>query len=122
MKEVYDDSELIADASKIVNTLLESETIRQCVVCAREHHLTDPNVTHGLCKRHTIDWGRQAGMTPEQIEEIVTSTEAGNGFPPDLGPAHKPVHSPHEQATHFKSKYPTLHRFLHQHHHHTHNK
>lgn len=63
--------------------------IRACAQCELEHGIldrSDPTKSHGLCKRHLVDWARAGGLDEESIEEIVTGTEAGSGFPPDLGP------------------------------------
>src|SRR5208337_3180102 len=59
--EAYDDDKLVADATKVVNVLLENETLpkitRMCSECAKEHGRVDPYISHSLCKRHLIEWG-----------------------------------------------------------------
>lgn len=54
-------------------------------ICKWCDHSRDPNKSYTLCKRHTIQWARQQGLSPTQIEEIIQGTEAGEGFAPDLG-------------------------------------
>lgn len=68
--------------------------IRACCQCELEHGIldrSDPTKSHGLCKRHMIDWARAGGLRQPDIEEIVARTEAGKGFPPDLGPVFEEV-------------------------------
>jgi len=63
--------------------------IRACAQCELDHGVldrSDPTKSHGLCRRHTLDWARAGGLRETDIRQIAEAVEGGNGFPPDLGP------------------------------------
>jgi hypothetical protein len=86
------------EAQKIVRHVLETDLpVRACSQCEQDHGILrrdDPNKSHGLCKRHTIQWAREGGVSDAYINEIIKRTEAGKGWPPDLGPVQKPASQP----------------------------
>ncbi len=115
--EAYDDGELMADAASAVQMLMDDDPIRACVDCEKEHGIFDPtnaSKSHGQCKRHLVKWARTMNLTPDQIEDLVTSCEAGHGFPPDLGPKIRPGQTPNSTAAYLRQKYPTLFQHLRQ--------
>lgn len=57
---------------------------RRCSECERERYGGHREGSHGQCKRHWLAWAHQQGFTEAQIADVVQSTEAGHGWPPDL--------------------------------------
>lgn len=73
-----------------VNTLLP--LIRACAQCEQDHgttHPADVRVSHGYCRRHSIDFLRSAGLSPERIAATLTPDAAC--YCPDLGPVAQEV-------------------------------
>jgi len=62
---------------------------RACSQCEKDHGIRSHGKSHGLCKRHTIEWAREGGVSEPEIEAIVREVDAGSGFPEDLGPVKK---------------------------------
>ncbi len=75
------------EAKQVVRHLLENDVpVRACSQCEKEHGILrrdDPSKSHGLCKRHTIQWAREGGLSDADIQEILQTTSS---FVPDLGP------------------------------------
>jgi predicted Ser/Thr protein kinase len=65
--------------------LIEAE--RFCADCEQEHNIldrSDPNKSHGDCRRHWIARMIRAGYTPEQVNDFLLELSP-NAFCPDLG-------------------------------------
>ena len=86
-------------ADKLVGWLLEDEIMdddlqRVCAQCEKESGpvTTTGRKSHGLCSRHWAIAAKEAGFTPEQIEQRLGNKE--KAFPPDTSFTHKQPAAP----------------------------
>lgn len=72
----------MSEAREIVERLLD----RACAECEQEKGIldrSDPNKSHGQCRRHFVTFARQNGASEAEIEEVLA--QAGPGaFVPEL--------------------------------------
>lgn len=63
-----------------------SKPVRACANCEQEQGIlnrSDANKTHGVCRRHFIEFVRSAGFTDEQVAAEIKKVSR-KGFCPDL--------------------------------------
>lgn len=92
MRNVLPVDRIHENAMNIVNLLLENEApvadVRKaCANCEREFGVHDPNASHGVCKRHTIEHIKEAGRVQNKdYSDFIRRTEAkpDSAFAPDL--------------------------------------
>lgn len=84
--EARPDTDFPPDLAKQRPALAQESTDARCQLCTPN---PDGTKSYSLCKRHTVQWAQKQGLTPDQIEDLVTGTETGGGFPPDLNLDHR---------------------------------
>jgi len=60
-----------------------------CAHCERDHgisHTREERITHGICRRHALEFIRDSGLRPEQAARAIKQLEANPSTAPDLGP------------------------------------
>ena len=65
-----------------------------CAHCERDHGITHPpeeRITHGICRRHALEFIEQSGLRPEQMERAIKQLDASKPTAPDLGPAKESI-------------------------------
>lgn len=76
----------MSDAEHIVNELLEQPPVRACANCEQEKGIldrSDANKSHGQCRKHFIQFCRDAGLDDFEIQQELE--QAGpNAFVPEL--------------------------------------
>jgi len=109
---------IVENARRIANLLYEEEQGVQptsmCTDCAKEHGVRDRNISHGVCKRHFLEWAKANYMDQRETDQMVANTEEAGGFAPDLGPVTKSATTPAQTKSYLQSRYPTLFRYLQQ--------